>query len=315
MRRAAFFMPTKIYNIEITLSPVVECCYKGLGDAGVNKTYLSPKSDIVFKLLFGDEKSIDILTDFLKAVLDIPEEDYEDVTIVDPHLLRQYEGDKLGILDVKVRTKTKKIIDIEIQVKPKPNLEKRVVLYLSKMVSEQVGAGIDYSKIQRVISIVITDYSLQPNNNKYHNRFSLTNEIGEQFTDILEVNTLELSKLPEAEDGTSLWQWMKFLKSENREEFDMIAEKNPAIGKAVVRLAELSQDERARMLFESRQMMEWDIAIDKQTARQEGLQEGRQEGVFHVAKKLLEMDMRISSIIAATGLTYDEIATLKNADI
>ena len=51
-----------------------------------DKKFLSPKSDMIFKLLFGDEKSIEILTDFLKAVLDIPENDYEDVTIVDPHL-------------------------------------------------------------------------------------------------------------------------------------------------------------------------------------------------------------------------------------
>jgi len=181
-----------------------------------DKKFLSPKSDIIFKLLFGDEKSVEILTDFLKAVLDIPESDYEDVAIVDPHLLRQHKDDKLGILDVKVKTKSKKIIDIEIQVKPRPNLEKRVMLYLSKMVAEQVGAGIDYSKIQRAISIVITDYTLKPNNRKYHNRFTLADETGEQFTDILEVNTLELSKLPETEDGTPLWEWMKFLKSEAR---------------------------------------------------------------------------------------------------
>jgi len=39
----------------------------------MDKKYLSPKNDIIFKLLFGDEKSIEFLTDFLKAVLDIPE--------------------------------------------------------------------------------------------------------------------------------------------------------------------------------------------------------------------------------------------------
>jgi len=272
----------------------------------MDKNLLSPKSDIVFKLLFGDEKSIEILTDFLKAVLDIPESDYEDVTIVDPHLLRQYQGDKLGILDVKVKTKSKKIIDIEIQVKPKPNLEKRVVLYLSKMIVEQVGSGIDYSKIQRAISIIITDYTLKPNNFNYHNRYLLATEAGEKFADILEINTLELSKLPEKEDGTPLWEWMKFLKSESKEEFDMIAEKNPVINKAVVRLAELSQDERARMLFESRQMLEWDIAIGKQTAVKTREQE--------IAQNALQMDMPLDDIVKLTGLTYEEIETLGDID-
>jgi len=174
------------------------------------------------------------------------------------------------------------------------------------MITEQVGAGIDYSKIQRAISIIITDYSLKPNNAKYHNRYSLCDETGKQFTDILEVNTLELSKLPDIADGTNLWEWMKFLKSESKEEFDMIATKNPVISKAVVRLAELSQDERTRILYESRQMLEWDIDIGKQAARH--------EGVLLVAKNLLAMDMPIDSVVTATGLTYEEINELQKAD-
>jgi len=276
--------------------------------------YLSPKSDIIFKLLFGDERSIEILTGFLKAVLDIPESDYENVVIVDPHLLRQHEGDKLGILDVKVKTKSQKVIDIEIQIKPKPNLEKRVVLYLSKMVTEQIGTGRDYAKIQRAISIVITDYTLKHDNDNYHNRYSLCDKTGRQFTDILEVNTLELSKLPETADGTALWAWLKFLKSESREEFEMVAEKNPTIGKAVARLVELSQDERTRMLYESRQMLEWDIDIGKQTARQEGrlegMQAGRQDGLLLVARNMLKRNRPIDEIMEDTGLTAEEIETL-----
>jgi len=84
---------------------------------------------------------------------------------------------------------------------------KRVVMYLPKMVTEQIGAGADYSKIQRVISIIITDYTINSDNFKYHNKYSLADATGVQFTDILEINTLELSKLPENEDGTSLWAW------------------------------------------------------------------------------------------------------------
>ena len=38
---------------------------------------LPPKADVVFKRLFGDERNIDILVDFLKSVLDISENEYE----------------------------------------------------------------------------------------------------------------------------------------------------------------------------------------------------------------------------------------------
>ena len=50
---------------------------------------LSPRSDVIFKLFFSDERNIELLTDFLKSVLDIPADDYDEVSITDPHLLRR----------------------------------------------------------------------------------------------------------------------------------------------------------------------------------------------------------------------------------
>ena len=38
----------------------------------------------------------------------------------------------------------------------------------------------------------------------------------------------------------------------------MIAERSPQVKKAIIRLMELSNDERTRLLYESRQKMEWD---------------------------------------------------------
>ena len=76
------------------------------------------------KLIFGDTGSIDLLTDFLKSVLQLPTDDYGEVTIIDPHLKREHAGDKLGILDVRVRTKTKNIIIVirYMTLKQKVNL-------------------------------------------------------------------------------------------------------------------------------------------------------------------------------------------------
>jgi predicted transposase/invertase (TIGR01784 family) len=274
---------------------------------------LLPISDIIFKLLFGSENSVDILKDFLMSVLDIPADDYEDIIIVDPHLLRQHEGDKLGILDVKVKTKSKKVIDIEIQVKPRKHFKSRVIYCLSKMITEQMGSGKDYSKIQRAISIIITDFTLIPENDKYHNRYNLYDRVtGSQFSDIIEINTLELSKLPEAEDGTGLWAWLKFLNAKSKEEFDMVATKNPQIKEAVARLEELSQDERTRMLYESRQLYEWDIALDKQAAVEDAAISAAKNAMINVAKSMLEINRPIDEILKITKLTHNEIENIHN---
>jgi predicted transposase/invertase (TIGR01784 family) len=269
--------------------------------------FLSPKSDLIFKLLFGDERSIELLTDFLKSVLLLPADDYDEVTIVDPHLLKESDADKLGILDVKIKTKSKKIIDIEIQIKPSKELKHRVIFYTSKMVAEQVGSGEAYQQIKRVISIIITDFTLITESPKYHHRFVLFDtESCIEFTDIIEVNTLELKKLPEMEDGTKLWNWLKFLSAERKEELEMLAEKSPLVKKAVVRLMELSNDERTRLLYESRQKMEWD-----NQARERGASNDR---AVAIAKNLMEMNMTIDNIVEATGLTKEEVEILKVAN-
>lgn len=134
---------------------------------------LSPKNDFVFKMIFGDHRNTDILTAFLQAVLDLPAEEYARLEIVDPHLKREFEADKLGILDVKVHTKTGKVINIEIQVSNIPEMRERIVYYTSKMITEQIGYGHQYLEIKPVISIVITDYTLVPENDDYHNKYRL----------------------------------------------------------------------------------------------------------------------------------------------
>ena len=55
---------------------------------------------MVFKLLFGDQRNVDLLIDFLKAVISLSEDDYSEIAVVDPHLIRKHPDKKLGILDL-----------------------------------------------------------------------------------------------------------------------------------------------------------------------------------------------------------------------
>jgi predicted transposase/invertase (TIGR01784 family) len=271
------------------------------------RPFLSPRNDLVFKLLFGTPRNTDLLTDFLKAALDLPPEDLLDIVLVDPHLNGEATDDKQGILDIKAKTATGKIIDIEIQVAEQPQMCERIVFYLSRMITGQVSRGEDYRKIERSICILITDYVQVPENGCYHNRYRLHDpKTGSEFTDLVEVNTLELPKLPHNTDGTALWDWLKFLAARREEEMDMLAEKNPQIGRAVARLQELSEDERARLLAESREKMEWDNAARMHAARERGLE----EGLLSVARAALKRNLPIEEIMALTGLSREKIQEL-----
>ena len=220
------------------------------------------------------------------------------------------------------------IVNVEIQVVQIPHMPERILFYTSKMITEQINSGESYKVIKNVISIVITDYALIEDSDNYHNIYQLYDKnSGSTFTEKLEVNTLEIPKLPKETDKTELFNWMTFLKSEKKEEFEVISEVNPNIKKAYGVLKELSQDERTRLLFEEREKAKRDEiarlegALDKGRAegmakgivkgKIEGRAEGKAEGIEIVAVNLLKMGMDIENIAEATKLSFDDVNKIK----
>jgi predicted transposase/invertase (TIGR01784 family) len=272
----------------------------------MSKPLLPPKSDFVFKRIFGDVRNTDILTDFLQSVLTIPPEEYETVTIVDPHLNKDHEDEKYGVLDVKIKTTLGKLIDVEIQRRDAPNMEQRIMFYTSKMFNEQIGEGDNYINIKQVISILITDYKLY-SDTKYHHHFFLRDDEGEIiFTELLEVNTLELPKLPQTNDNTHLYEWLKFLKVETKEELNMIATANPKISKAKGVLLQMSESERERRLYDSYRMHEMDI----QNLVSNGYSKGRMEDKIETVMAMFAENDPLDKIARVTKLSIPDIEKL-----
>jgi len=261
-------------------------------------------SDYIFKLIFGDQRNVDILAEFLKSVLDIPDSEYDRITVVDPHVKKESSNDKYGILDVKVHTKSGNVIHIEIQVCPIPEMKQRSLYFLSKMVTEQMSSGKNHSDIKRVVSIIITNYTLVPENNHYHNQFRYrSDKDGVEFTNLTEINTLELSKLPSNADSSELWYWMKFIKSDDEEVLDMLAQRSPQMRKAVGVLKELSADERTRMLYEEREIARRDMV-----SRLGG---AARDAKIAIARNMVADEEPVEKIMRYTGLTLEEVESLK----
>ena len=87
---------------------------------------------------------------------------------------------------------------------------------------------------------------------------------------------------------------------------EAVAQRDPIIKKAVLKLMELSEDERTRMLLEEREKERMDNSVREKWARKE-------ERVI-IAKKMLKLKKSISEIIEITGLTRKEIENLKDAN-
>jgi predicted transposase/invertase (TIGR01784 family) len=288
--------------------------------ADMEQKPLSPKNDFVFHKVFSENMAA--LSGFLQAVLDLPIEEYQGIEVVDPHLDREYIDDKLGVLDIKIHTSTKKIIDVEIQVRRQQSIWKRLLFYSAKLLLEQIKRGNKYEQINRVITIYIADHILIKENDVYHNRFRLYDENTRiHFPDSMEINILEIPKAREP-DGSQLGNWMRFFSAKTEDDFMSVAQTNPAIAEALGVIKVLSGDERARALAEAREKARMDFEDNYDGAYQEGeqkglqkglqkgRQEGLQEGVYTVAKNALRKKMPLEDIADLTGLSLEEVKRL-----
>jgi hypothetical protein len=285
-------------------------------EAFMDDKLLSPLDDDVFKGIFADQKNIDNLAAFLRSVVDLPDEEYKRLTIVDPHLKRLFKKDKQGILDVKVLTKSGTVINVEVQVCHLAAIRKRVLYYLSKMIWEQVRQGDKYDRIQRAIIVLICDYAIRdepeqmkdgrpfgdpalngPKTGGYLNSFTLRNDVnGKVFTNLIKIITIELPKVPKETDKAAAWPWARFFTCKGEEEFDMLAKEYPEVMKVVGELKKLSLGERLRMLADEKEKRRKDRLAREAYVREEGRAEARaaayQEKLEAIRKIKAEADQK-----------------------
>ena len=146
-------------------------------------------------------------------------------------------------------------------------------------------------------------------------RFRLFDErTGYRFPDLFEIITLELPKLPPEPDGTALYDWLNLFRARTQEEFTMVAKTRPEIAQAVEVILELSEDDRTRLLAESREKYRRDEEARQEYSYQRGHQEGRleahQEGRLEVAKTALRKRIPSEDVASLTGLSLEEVKAL-----
>jgi predicted transposase/invertase (TIGR01784 family) len=263
----------------------------------------SPRNDHYFKRLFGDERNIEILSAFLKAALDIPVEEYDEIHILDKETTVNRKNDKFTILDIKLTTKSGSIIDIEIQRFFHKAFRNRVVFQESRLIGDQLSQGDSYDKLHRAICLVITEFAFIKEDNYYHHDYELRDKrTGAIFSDIINVHTFELEKLPETDDGEPAWDWLKFMDSDEVGDMEAIAENNKDLNKATTLYKRLLADKNERILAEKALESERERWSITEYARDEGRDEGLKEGLS-----------KAINAAAAIGLSDEQLDALKKA--
>ncbi len=275
---------------------------------------MKPKIDFAFKEIM---ESGDARRGFLSAVLGLNPADIRETRILNTNLRKVHQDEKLGIVDVRILMNDDTIINTEIQLSELRVWPSRALFYLSKMYAEQLEEGDDYGILKKCVSISILDFDLFRGRKEFYSRFHILEDTRHfPYTDRMEFHVIELPKLPpELRDGDALFRWAKFINAERKEEFDMLAGRDPYIDSAYEHLRVISQDEHKRQEYEARQKAFRDYNASMEEAEERGIEIGERRGedkkAFEIARKMIAQGYGVEGIVSLTGLTAEQVENLR----
>ena len=282
--------------------------------------FINPKTDFAFKKIFGSPQSKDILISFLNALLYEGEPTIRDLRILDPYQAPRIKGVKESYLDVKAELVDGRAVIIEMQVLNVLGFKKRVLYNAAKAFSIQLETGDDYSLLNPVIALTITDFEMFPHSEKTVSRYQLKekDELTD-YSDDIELVFVELPKFDkDIDELTSLRdKWVYFLKEANH--LDAIPEslgQEPAIQNAfeVARQSRLTRaemeilDRQAMFIHDSRNA----VRLGRAKGRAEGVEIGEKNAKIAIARSLLNR-LPVEEISQITDLPISDIERLREA--
>jgi len=265
---------------------------------------LNPLNDFLFKKIFGDENDKDILIGFLNAIL---KTDIVDLRIEKENLDRFYEQDKLGILDIKAKTKMGEKFNVEVQLLNQRNMIPRTLFYWSKLFVEDFEAGNPYSSLQKTVTINILGFKMaELQDESFHSIYKLREERTRNLlTELLEIHFIEFPKFEEINEDLNepLHRWLLFFKEDiPSNKLREVVSMDVILNKAEQKLSELSADPETRKEYERRAK-----ALSDERSR---LEDAENAGILRVAKSLIDNGMPLYEVAKHTPYNAEELEQL-----
>ncbi|HSN98297.1 MAG TPA: Rpn family recombination-promoting nuclease/putative transposase [Candidatus Nanopelagicales bacterium] len=251
--------------------------------------FADPRTDFVFKKIFGTEEHKPVLMAFLNHLLELDEAHrITDVELLSPEQRPHVDGLKHSIVDVKCIDARGTIYVVEMQVLNVEGFEKRVVYNAAKAYVGQLGAGNPYPQLNDVIGVSICDFELWPKSKPPHvpmlSRWRMQEQHGGahglgqlQFV-FLELPKYDISRSPEGVVET----WAYFFRAANelREIPEVLAREPFREALEAARSARFTEEEwedyiRAQIALQDERGA---LSLAEKQGLQRGLKQGHEEG-------------------------------------
>ena len=296
--------------------------------------------DWAVKRMLRDKANFAVLEGLVTVLLGQPIHIME---ILESEGNQETDIDKYNRVDIKAKNQNGEIILVEVQLTRQLHYLERILYGVSKAITEHISLGQPYSEVKKVYSISIVYFDLgQGSDYLYHGTTSFvgvhthdTLTISSKEQDTIKMKTPEevfpeyfIIRINNFNDvaKTPIEEWIDYLKnghikddtttpglSEAREKLLYMAMNDQDrrdyehhMG-AIVEQADVLNTAKLEGLAEGR---EKGLAEGREEGLAEGLAEGRAEGVASVARNLKAMGLSPEEVAKATGLSLDQLASL-----
>ena len=279
----------------------------------MKERYLHPLTDFGFKKLFGTEPNKILLIDFLNQLLPSHHQ-IENLTYTKNEQVSSSPDDRKAIFDLFCESSEGNKFIVEIQRARQTFFLDRSVFYSSFPIREQAKRGDWNYELRPVYIVAILDFEivgLQLGQDLLH-KVQLRDEKHRLFYDKLTHIYIELPKFTKVQEEleTKFDKWLYV--------FRHLAELDKKPQKLKERIFErlFEAAEIAQMSPEDRDNYESDLKKYRDyygtlnTAKDEGLQEGREERSYEIARGMKQKEISIELIAELTGLSTEEIEKL-----
>lgn len=284
--------------------------------------------DWAIKRLLRQKANFGVLEGFLTVLLG---EEVKIIELLESESNQLAANDKFNRVDIKAKNSKGEIIIIEVQNTRELDYLERILYGVAKAITEHMSLGERYYEVKKIYSISILYFDIGSGNDYlYHGQNSF---VGVHTGDYLKVSTKEkdaiVPRLPSEiypeyflirvnefnkVAVTPLEEWIEYLKTGCIRPDT----KAPGLEEARKKLIYYNMTPEERRSYDehlSAMMIQNDV-LD--TAKLEGLIEGRQEGLIEgekrkqsaIACNLKKMGLSIEMIAQATGLSAEEIEKL-----
>ncbi|KAA5538994.1 Rpn family recombination-promoting nuclease/putative transposase [Roseiconus nitratireducens] len=276
---------------------------------------IDPTVDFAFKRVLGSPEHASLTVNFLNAVL-ADEHVIRSVEFLNPFLDKDFEEDKLAILDIRARDDRGRWLNVEIQTTLPGKLPERLTYYVASQYVGQMREGQRYGDLCDSIGICVLEGIRFPQVPDIHLDFRFrSRDAGLKLSDSLQIHLLELPKYAAPADNVPITdpveKWVYFLQSAEHQTREQLVARlgEETFSEAAGVLEMIARTPRERELYEARLKLQRDEQSRLDAALAQGLEKGQYLGRIQLLESLLGQDTSPTDALKARSV--DELQALE----